>query len=215
MSHTPQAERASAAPERHRPVDRLIVHCSATPNGRWTTTADVDRWHAERGFNRRPCWRARQNMSLGAIGYHFLLYTNGAIATGRHLDEVGAHARGYNAHSIGICMVGTDRFTAAQWRSLAAVVHTLVRWVAEARGLRHGLRAEASAAALLCLAAQMRLRITGHRDLSPDRDGDGVVEPHEWLKTCPGFDVAGWLVGGMQPLADHLLPVIDTQPPSP
>ena len=40
-------------------------------------------------------------------------------------------------------------------------------------------------------------RVVGHRDLSPDQNANGIVESFEWLKTCPGFDVAAWLESGM------------------
>lgn len=150
-----------------RAVNLIVIHCSATPDGRWTTALDIDRWHEDRGFARSTYWRMRCNPELKSIGYHFILYTNGAIATGRHLDEIGAHAGGHNAASIGICMIGTGAFTAAQWQALA--------------GLVEKLRERYPAA-----------KILGHRDLSPDADGDGLIEPREWLKTCPGFDVAGW-----------------------
>lgn len=154
--------------EDRRRIDLIVIHCSASPDGKWVTAPDIDRWHEERGFERSARWRARFNPDYAAIGYHFILYTSGAIATGRALDEVGAHAGGHNARSIGICMIGTGRFTAAQWRSLDELVQAL------------RLRYPAA-------------KILGHRDLSPDLDGDGLVEPHEWLKTCPGFDVAAWL----------------------
>lgn len=151
-----------------RPIDLIVIHCSATPNGRWTTAIDIDRWHDDRGFERSNQWREKWNPDLKAIGYHFVIYTNGAIATGRHLDEIGAHAGGHNKASIGICMIGTDRYTVEQWRELDALVAKLhTRYPAA--------------------------RILGHRDLSPDLDGDGIIEPHEWLKTCPGFDVGKWL----------------------
>jgi N-acetyl-anhydromuramyl-L-alanine amidase AmpD len=39
--------------------------------------------------------------------------------------------------------------------------------------------------------------VMGHRDLSPDKDGDGIVERHEWLKECPCFDVLEWVKQGM------------------
>lgn len=156
-------------PESRR-IDAIVIHCSATPDGRWTTAPDIDRWHDERGFERGAAWRARQNPDLKAIGYHYVIYTNGAIATGRHLDEIGAHAGGHNARTIGICMIGTGAYTALQWRALASLVEKLqTRYPAA--------------------------KVIGHRDLSPDIDGDGIVEPQEWLKTCPGFDVATWLAG--------------------
>lgn len=157
-----------------REINLIVIHCSATPNGRWVSTLDIDRWHAARDFKRQGDWRARQNAQLGSIGYHFVIYTNGAIATGRHLAEIGAHVAGNNRSSIGICVVGTDKFTRAQWGSLAALVDRLRQ---EFNGVR----------------------VTGHRDLSPDKDNDGLVEPWEWLKTCPGFDVAAWLRSDMLP----------------
>lgn len=112
-----------------RPVDLIVIHCSATPNGRWTSTLDIDHWHAQRGFARAPGFRARQNPDLAAIGYHFVLYTNGAIASGRHPDEAGAHAQGHNARSIGVCLVGNDRYTLPQWQALASLCAAMVlRW---------------------------------------------------------------------------------------
>lgn len=175
----------------HREINLVVVHCSATPNGvslfegalgdpHFTAPAEViDRWHAKRGFRRALEWRLRMNEPLTAIGYHFLVYTAGTIVTGRHVDEVGAHVVGNNRQSIGVCMVGTDAFTPAQWQGLAGLI-TLLRE-------KHPLA-----------------RIAGHRDLSPDQDDDGLVERWEWTKTCPGFGVAAWLAAGMKPDPKHV-----------
>ena len=111
-------DRGSRIEARKRAVDLIVIHCSATPNGRRTTVEDIDRWHDERGFERAPAWRRRQNPNLAAIGYHFVIYLGGAVATGRHLDEIGAHVSGNNRTSIGICMIGTDQFTPQQWGAL-------------------------------------------------------------------------------------------------
>jgi len=46
--------------------------------------------------------------------------------------------------------------------------------------------------------------VCGHRDLSPDTNGNGQTESTEWLKTCPGFDVRAWLARGMQPINEQL-----------
>ncbi len=169
-----------------RDIRLIVIHCAATPNGRQlsTNTASIagviDGWHRTRGFERAVDWRQRQNPTLAAIGYHVAIDTTGVIATGRHLDEVGAHAAGFNSNSVGICMAGTDAFTGAQWAALKAVVEDYrLRWP--------------------------NARICGHRDLSPDRNGDGRVTPSEWTKTCPGFDVAAWLASGMAPAAGHVV----------
>lgn len=120
-----------------RPINQIIIHCSDTPNGRWTTAADIDRWHGERDFRRQGKFLKRQNPHLKHIGYHFVIYTNGAVATGRHLEEVGAHAKGYNANSIGICLVGRDRFSQAQWQSLSANISGLKKHFADAGIIGH------------------------------------------------------------------------------
>ena len=174
-----------------RPINLIVLHCSASPNGRRTTVEDIDAWHAARGFCRDREWRARQNPGLAAIGYHYVIYTTGTVATGRHVEEVGAHAQGFNRRSLGICMVGTDRFSAAQWDSLAQLVTAEVARVTGRPNpcdRRGGLRREGVVAA----AVVAYLRVVGHRDL-PDVH-----------KACPGFSVAEWLAGGLNPLANHL-----------
>lgn len=75
-----------------RNINLIIVHCSATPEGRNVAMADIDRWHRERGFD--------------GIGYHYVVYIDGSVHEGRPLNKVGAHCKGHNAHSIGICYVG-------------------------------------------------------------------------------------------------------------
>ena len=178
-----------------RVIDLVVIHCSATASGEWLgvrasparrvpPTEVIDAWHALRGFARTPEARARFNPELAAIGYHYVIDLDGLVLTGRHLDEVGAHVRGHNAASVGICLVGGAEPIAAyptlQWLSLS----TLVRGLVDRLGVRS---------------------VVGHRDLSPDIDGDGVVEPHEWLKTCPGFSVREWALHGMGPMLGHTL----------
>ena len=75
-----------------RKIDKIIVHCSATPEGRNYTVKQIDSWHRNRGFN--------------GIGYHFVIYLDGSVHVGRPLAKAGAHCKGYNAHSIGICYIG-------------------------------------------------------------------------------------------------------------
>lgn len=75
-----------------RNINLIIVHCSATPEGRNVAVADIDRWHRERGFD--------------GIGYHYVVYIDGSVHEGRPLNKVGAHCKGHNIHSIGICYIG-------------------------------------------------------------------------------------------------------------
>lgn len=79
-----------------RTIKEIILHCSATPEGRDYTVADIDHWHQARGFG----------LQGYHIGYHFVIYRDGSIHTGRPLELPGAHCRGHNANSIGICYIG-------------------------------------------------------------------------------------------------------------
>jgi len=75
-----------------RDIDKIIVHCTATPEGRHTTVEDVRRWHLDRGWS--------------DIGYHFLIYLDGSLHEGRPIEKTGAHCKGHNKGSIGIAYVG-------------------------------------------------------------------------------------------------------------
>ena len=75
-----------------RKITKIIVHCSATPEGRDYTVADIDRWHKQKGWN--------------GIGYHYVIYRDGSVHTGRDVEIMGAHCTGQNANSIGICYIG-------------------------------------------------------------------------------------------------------------
>lgn len=156
-------------------INTIVIHCSATPQGQQVTVYDIDRWHAQHGFARRPEACAAFNPALPHIGYHYVIDLKGEVYTGRAVEEVGAHVKGSNANSIGLCLVGMNRFTPAQWAALRRLVIEL-----------H--------------ARYPNARIVGHRDLSPDLNGDGQVTRNEWLKECPTFDVKTWLAAGMQPL---------------
>ena len=103
-----------------RTIDKIIVHCSATAEGKDFTMADITRWHKARG------WRT--------IGYHFVVYRDGSIHEGRNLAEQGAHCKGQNAHSIGVCYIGgcaadgktpKDTRTTAQRKALVELLRRL------------------------------------------------------------------------------------------
>lgn len=70
-----------------RKITEIIIHCSATPEGKDYTVVDIDRWHK-------------------AKGYHFVIYRDGSIHVGRSKSETGAHCTGHNTISIGICYIG-------------------------------------------------------------------------------------------------------------
>ena len=75
-----------------RTIKYLVIHCSATPEGRAHTTKDIDLWHKQRGFTE--------------IGYNYVILLDGTIELGRDVDKIPAHVEGHNKDSIGICYIG-------------------------------------------------------------------------------------------------------------
>lgn len=103
-----------------RTIDEIIVHCSATPEGKDYTVEDIRRSHLARGFS--------------DIGYHYVIYRDGSIHQGREESKIGAHCTGHNSHSIGICYIGgctvdgktpKDTRTIAQKTSLLSLLREL------------------------------------------------------------------------------------------
>ena len=75
-----------------RDIKELIVHCSATPEGKDYSVDTIRQWHLQRGFS--------------DIGYHYVVYRDGSIHIGRDESIIGAHCTGHNTSSIGICYIG-------------------------------------------------------------------------------------------------------------
>lgn len=105
-----------------RTINLIVIHCSATDEGKDYSVEEITRWHRARGFR--------------TIGYHFLIHQDGSIdgkAEGcRSIMEIGAHAKGYNRRSIGICYIGgllygepADTRTAAQINAMRCLVKAL------------------------------------------------------------------------------------------
>ena len=126
-------------------IEKIIVHCSATREGDDSVNKEViDKWHKARG------WRG--------CGYHFIVLLNGKIEVGRKIDECGAHTKGVNCKSWGVCYIGgvekdgktpKDTRTIKQKESLEYLLYFLK-------------------------LLQPNAKIHGHRDFSP--------------KACPSFD---------------------------
>ena len=75
-----------------REINYIAVHCSATKPSMDVPVERIDKWHKRRGWS--------------GIGYHYYIRRNGAIFLGRDLKTPGAHVRGFNNESIGICYEG-------------------------------------------------------------------------------------------------------------
>ena len=145
-------------------TDHIVIHCSAT-DPEWhgdITIDDIDRWHRERGFDE--------------IGYHYFIDRKGTVYQGRGLRDIGAHVRGQNHNSIGICLEGgveveknahtgavtfraKTNFTDRQFESLDSLVEVLIEAYPDAD-------------------------VSGHRDFV------GVI------KECPSFNATHWFNTG-------------------
>lgn len=140
----------------------IVIHCSATPPTMDIGRDEIDEWH-----------RAR---SWSGIGYHFVVRRNGDIEIARRLNEVGAHAAGFNGASVGVCMVGgtnrdgepEENFTDQQWSALVNLVVAL--------HLRYP-----------------QAEVLGHRDLP------------NVTKACPSFDAPAWWAEIKEVYLDELL----------
>lgn len=75
-----------------RHLDKIILHCSATREGQHITVDTIRQWHLKRGWS--------------DIGYHYVIYIDGSVHEGRPIEKTGAHTKGQNTGSIGICYVG-------------------------------------------------------------------------------------------------------------
>jgi N-acetylmuramoyl-L-alanine amidase len=129
----------------------IAIHCSATRPSQDVGAADIRKWHKAQGWS--------------DIGYQFVSRRNGKVERGRPVDAVGAHVAGFNASSVGICMVGgvsqkdftkaENNFTKEQWASLKKLVADLS-------------------------ARYPKAKLRGHRDFPKVN------------KACPSFDAIAW-----------------------
>jgi N-acetylmuramoyl-L-alanine amidase len=114
-----------------RNIELIIIHCSATPEGRDVTTDEIRSWHLDRGWS--------------DIGYHFVVELDGSVNDGRPLEISGAHAKGHNSNSIGICYVGgldesgepKDTRTPEQEKALVELLENLKDQYPEAQIIGH------------------------------------------------------------------------------
>jgi N-acetylmuramoyl-L-alanine amidase len=153
-------------------VEWIVWHCSASPKGS--------------NYTRKQCYADHRARGFSDIGYHGFIQEDGAFLFGRPFVDAGrgkiqvpwgAHAKGWNDRSVGICLAGgyaengtpgsgkwNEVFHAEQRRTMKRVARFFELLFPHARHC-------------------------GHRDLSPDLDGDGEIMPNEWMKLCPAVDI--------------------------
>jgi N-acetylmuramoyl-L-alanine amidase len=105
-----------------RKINKIILHCTATPEGRPTSVKEIRSWHKARGFS--------------DIGYHYIVHIDGSISKGRPEEKMGAHVQGHNKDSIGVAYVGgidknnfqpLDTRTEEQKSSLYEIIMNLMK----------------------------------------------------------------------------------------
>ena len=144
---------------KQRNITLIVVHCTASRCTSNLTPEALDSMHKRQGF--------------AECGYHYYITKDGTIHHMRDITHVGAHAKGYNTPSIGVAYEGG----------------------LDASGHAADTRTDAQRTALIRLVKALRLvfpgvkQVLGHRDTSPDLNGDGVISPNEYMKACPCFDV--------------------------
>lgn len=98
-----------------RDIKKIIFHCSDTADDSNITVDDIRSWHTSPD-PRDP------SKPWSDIGYHYVIYRNGNIMKGRNFSLVGAHCRGHNHDSIGVCLVGRIEFTRDQYKSCCNLI---------------------------------------------------------------------------------------------
>lgn len=131
-------------------IKKLIIHCSYTPPSMDIGADTIRDWH-------------KNGNGWSDIGYHYVIRRDGSIEKGRQDSVAGAHARGHNSNSLGICLVGGKKpnkdepdfnYTAIQLDSLQVLVNDLC--------VKYGVD-----------------EVIGHNEVDSG-------------KTCPNFDVQSW-----------------------
>lgn len=133
-----------------RPIKKIIIHCADTYPNMDIGVKEINKWHLDRGWSE--------------IGYHDVIRRDGRIEIGRNIHLSGAHTKGHNQDSIGVCMVGgksqdnrpDNNFTEKQFKSLAQLIR------------------------MYRVTYGVDLPVYGHSDFSD-------------YKTCPNFNVKAFL----------------------
>lgn len=113
---------------------------------------------------------------FGQISYHWVIELDGTAVRTLPDHFRGAHVGGHNTGNIGVCYVGgVDKFGKPKDTRTSAQIEAMRKIVLQYKRDFPGIK------------------ILGHRDWSPDLNGDGKLTPNEWKKACPSFDVREWL----------------------
>lgn len=128
-----------------RDINEIILHCADTRTDQNFDVNDIRDWHIQRGWS--------------DIGYHFVILLDGTIQNGRDIDIAGAHCKGHNSDTIGVCFMGGKKADGSMWDSCSI----------EQKGAFTALNMS------LDIITGQKLKVSPHSDYSS--------------KTCPNFDI--------------------------
>ena len=96
-----------------RQINKIVIHCSDSDNKKHDDIEVIRDWHVnDNGWN--------------DVGYHYFIKSNGDIQLGRKEETPGAHVRGHNSDSIGVCLHGKNKFTENQFKALYRLTYNLM-----------------------------------------------------------------------------------------
>jgi N-acetylmuramoyl-L-alanine amidase len=156
-----------------REIKYIVLHCTAGPQNQSVEVIQA-------------YWK-----SLGwkSPGYHHLIQSDGTDAQLLAIEKPSNGVKGFNSHSIHISYIGGVEVIKTV-NSSGRPVHVLGKAVDNRtpEQIQTQIRLVKKYKAMFPKA-----KILGHRDFSPDKNRDGIIQPNEWMKTCPSFSVAEWL----------------------
>lgn len=169
-----------------RRIDWIILHCTAGPQYQ-TIQVIKDYWKAP-----KP-----KGMGWKNPGYHYLIPSDGQYEKIFPIELIANGVAGYNSNSIHISYIGGVVLIQKK-NSQGKVINSV--------GIAVDNRTPAQIATQILIIGKLRklfpkAKIRGHRDFSPDKNHDGIIQPNEWMKACPSFDVITWCKSvGIDPL---------------
>jgi N-acetylmuramoyl-L-alanine amidase len=157
-----------------REIKYIVIHCTAGPSDQ-TVEAIKGYWKNKLG------WKSP--------GYHHLIEADGNVVNLEDIKNPTNGVANYNANSIHISYIGGVEVVKGK-NDKGAPINVL--------GKTKDTRTEEQRCAMLNLVSKYhrmfpKAKILGHRDFSPDKNRNGIIEPSEWMKTCPSFSVKEWL----------------------
>lgn len=165
-----------------RRIDYIILHCTAGPQYQEIQVIK-DYWKNVLGW-KNP-------------GYHYLIPASGKYEKIFPIEKISNGVAGYNSHSVHISYIGGVDIVKAKDRNGKFINVT-------GKAIDNRTREQIDAQILIIgklRALFPKAKIRGHRDFSIDKNHDGIIQPNEWMKACPSFDVVTWCkLVGIDPL---------------